>query len=98
MTHCFSIASINIELVYSEIFIVTLFQIGYKGEKGDLITENIVEKDNIIPWHTNKYLFACILMISDTLDMQGGKTLLKTGSGVFKMNPPAKVSLLNSLK
>jgi hypothetical protein len=98
VAHCSSIAGIDIEPVYSEISIVTLFQMGYEGERGDLIAENMVEKDNIIPWHTDKYPFACILMISDTSDMQGGETLLKTGSGVFEMNPPAKVSLLNSLK
>jgi hypothetical protein len=49
VAHCSSIASINIELVYLEIFIVTLFQIRYKGEREDLIAENIIEKDNIIP-------------------------------------------------
>jgi hypothetical protein len=98
VSHCSSIAGINIEPVYSEISIVTLFQIGYEGERGDLTAENIAEKDNIIPWHTNKYPFTCILMISDTSGMQGGGALLKTGSGVFEMNPSAKVSLLNALE
>jgi hypothetical protein len=93
VAHCSSIAGIDIEPVCSEISIVTLFQKGHEGEKGDLIAENMEEKDNIIPWHTDKYPFTCILMISDTLDMQGGETLLKTGSEVFEMNTPAKVSL-----
>jgi hypothetical protein len=42
-----------------------------------LIVEEVQEKDKIISWHKEDYPFACILMLSDTPEMQRGETVLK---------------------
>lgn len=51
------------------------------------------EKDAIVGWHRDSYPFVCVLMMSDTSDMVGGETALRTGTGeIRKVRGPSKVS------
>ncbi|KAG7731263.1 hypothetical protein KL948_003543 [Ogataea haglerorum] len=45
----------------------------------------------VVGWHNDSYPFVCVLMLSDTTEMIGGETLIKTGSGeIVPAAGPAK--------
>lgn len=45
----------------------------------------------IVGWHRDSYPFVCVLMMSDTTDMIGGETALRTGTGeIRKVRGPSK--------
>ncbi|KAG9248311.1 hypothetical protein BJ878DRAFT_476571 [Calycina marina] len=53
----------------------------------------ISEEDEkaIVGWHRDSYPFVCVLMMSDTTNMVGGETALRTGTGeIKKVRGPAK--------
>lgn len=57
------------------------------------------DDDAIVGWHRDSYPFVCVLMMSDTANMVGGETALRTGNGeIKKVRGPSKVShtFLNS--
>jgi hypothetical protein len=61
-----------------------------KNEDGD----EEEEEQAIVGWHRDSYPFVCVLMMSDTTDMVGGETALRTGTGeIKKVRGPSKVSL-----
>ena len=55
----------------------------------------IVEENGkaVVDWHRDSYPFVCVLMMSDTTNMVGGETALRTGTGgVMKVRGPTKVN------
>ena len=42
------------------------------------------DRDPVVGWHRDSYPFVCVLMMSDTTDMIGGETALRTGTGAIK--------------
>lgn len=59
--------------------------------------EMIADDDNkaVVDWHKDSYPFVCVLMMSDTTDMEGGETALRTGTGeIMKVRGPEMVSQL----
>ncbi|GMG56527.1 unnamed protein product [Ambrosiozyma monospora] len=45
----------------------------------------------VVNWHNDSYPFVCVLMLSDTSNMIGGETLIKTPSGdIIAAEGPAK--------
>lgn len=45
----------------------------------------------IVGWHRDSYPFVCVLMMSDTTNMVGGETALRTGTGnIMKVRGPSK--------
>ncbi|KAL3417862.1 hypothetical protein PVAG01_10872 [Phlyctema vagabunda] len=59
-------------------------------ENGEEITPND-DDDAIVGWHRDSYPFVCVLMMSDTTNMVGGETALKTADGtVKKVRGPSK--------
>lgn len=61
------------------------------GDKADY-TEKSMDDDAIVGWHRDSYPFVCVLMMSDTTNMVGGETALRTGTGeIKKVRGPSKV-------
>ena len=59
-------------------------------EKNALLSE---DEEPIVGWHRDSYPFVCVLMMSDTTNMVGGETALRTGTGeIKKVRGPQKVS------
>jgi hypothetical protein len=59
--------------------------------------ESTSEDDDeaIVGWHRDSYPFVCVLMMSDTTNMVGGETALRTGTGdIKKVRGPQKVTQL----
>jgi hypothetical protein len=53
------------------------------------------ERDAVVGWHKDSYPFVCVLMLSDTTDMVGGETAIKTSTGeIKKIKSPQKVSVV----
>jgi len=51
----------------------------------------VTEKDTIVGWHRDSYPFVAVLMMSDTSEMVGGETALRTGTGeIRKVRGPSK--------
>lgn len=49
------------------------------------------EDGAIVGWHRDSYPFVCVLMMSDTTNMIGGETALRTGTGeIKKVRGPSK--------
>ncbi len=62
-------------------------------DKSALISED--DEEAIVGWHRDSYPFVCVLMMSDTTNMVGGETALRTGTGeIKKVRGPQKVSRL----
>lgn len=55
----------------------------YDATKGD-----IVQDDYVVGWHRDSYPMVCVLMLSDTTNMIGGSTSLKTGNGIISVPGP----------
>jgi len=51
-------------------------------DKNALISED--DEEAIVGWHRDSYPFVCVLMMSDTTNMIGGETALRTGTGEIK--------------
>ena len=50
------------------------------------------DENAIVGWHRDSYPFVCVLMMSDTTEMIGGETALRTASGTIKkVRGPTKV-------
>jgi hypothetical protein len=47
-----------------------------------------------VGWHRDDYPYVCVLRLSDTSDMNGGRILLKGGNGILALDPPEMVSLI----
>lgn len=46
----------------------------------------------IVGWHRDSYPFVCVVMLSDTTNMTGGETVLRTGTGdILKIKSPQMV-------
>lgn len=46
----------------------------------------------VTKWHHDSYPFVCVVMMSDTSNMAGGETAIKTGSGeILKVRGPQMV-------
>jgi hypothetical protein len=61
------------------------------GDKEELSGSND-DDDAIVGWHRDSYPFVCVLMMSDTTNMVGGETALRTGTGeIKKVRGPSKV-------
>jgi len=61
------------------------------GDKKDISGSND-DDDAIVGWHRDSYPFVCVLMMSDTTNMVGGETALRTGTGeIKKVRGPSKV-------
>lgn len=62
-------------------------------DKNALISED--DEEAIVGWHRDSYPFVCVLMMSDTTNMIGGETALRTGTGeIKKVRGPSKVSTI----
>ncbi|KAH8815251.1 hypothetical protein F5884DRAFT_666060 [Xylogone sp. PMI_703] len=49
------------------------------------------DESAIVGWHRDSYPFVCVLMMSDTTNMVGGETALRTGTGeIMKVRGPSK--------
>ncbi len=60
------------------------------GNKKD--HKNSDDDGAIVGWHRDSYPFVCVLMMSDTTNMVGGETALRTGTGeIRKVRGPSKV-------
>lgn len=59
--------------------------------------KQVNQSDDDVPvtkWHHDSYPFVCVVMMSDTSQMVGGETAIRTGSGdLMKVRGPAMVSL-----
>ncbi|CZR50692.1 uncharacterized protein PAC_00566 [Phialocephala subalpina] len=50
-----------------------------------------MDDEAIVGWHRDSYPFVCVLMMSDTTNMIGGETALRTGTGeIRKVRGPSK--------
>lgn len=66
--------------------------------KDDYDNKGADDDEAIVGWHRDSYPFVCVLMMSDTTDMVGGETALRTGTGeIKKVRGPSKVSRTLSL-
>ncbi|TVY80386.1 hypothetical protein LSUE1_G003412 [Lachnellula suecica] len=60
------------------------------ADKGDIKSADM-DDDAIVGWHRDSYPFVCVLMMSDTTNMVGGETALRTGTGeIKKVRGPTK--------
>lgn len=58
-----------------------------------MIQDQSMDDEAIVGWHRDSYPFVCVLMMSDTTDMVGGETALRTGTGeIKKVRGPRKAS------
>lgn len=49
----------------------------------------------VTKWHVDSYPFVCVVMMSDTSNMVGGETAIRTGTGeIMKIRGPQMVCLL----
>jgi hypothetical protein len=68
------------------------------GSKQQYDKNALISKDDeeaIVGWHRDSYPFVCVLMMSDTTNMIGGETALRTGTGeIKKVRGPQKVRTL----
>lgn len=65
---------------------------GRDEHKADALIANDDHKP-IVDWHRDSYPFVCVLMMSDTTEMVGGETALRTGTGeILKVRGPSMVS------
>ncbi|KUJ22391.1 uncharacterized protein LY89DRAFT_606913 [Mollisia scopiformis] len=56
-----------------------------------MIQNQGMEEDALVGWHRDSYPFVCVLMMSDTTNMVGGETALRTGTGeIKKVRGPSK--------
>jgi hypothetical protein len=69
--------------------------ISVPGSKDTVDYEALGDEDDthsVVGWHRDSYPFVCVLMMSDTTDMVGGETALKTGTGeIKKVRGPTRV-------
>lgn len=55
--------------------------------------DNSADEMPVTKWHVDSYPFVCVVMMSDTTNMVGGETAVKTGTGeVLKIRGPSMVS------
>ena len=55
--------------------------------------DNTADEMPVTKWHYDSYPFVCVVMMSDTTNMIGGETAVKTGTGeVLKIRGPSMVS------
>jgi hypothetical protein len=47
--------------------------------------------DDLVQWHRDDYPYVCVLMLSDTTQMSGGRIFLRTGSGTILVQDPPKM-------
>ncbi|RFU26732.1 hypothetical protein B7463_g9619, partial [Scytalidium lignicola] len=68
------------------------YEIGHINLSTTKMVENIDDDDSaIVGWHRDSYPFVCVLMMSDTTNMIGGETALRTGTGdIMKVRGPSK--------
>ena len=65
-----------------------------KNDEGILVAED--DGKAVVDWHRDSYPFVCVLMMSDTTEMVGGETALKTGIGdIMKVRGPTMVRQKN---
>lgn len=65
-----------------------------KCDRNTMISED--DEEAIVGWHRDSYPFVCVLMMSDTTNMVGGETALRTGFGdIKKVRGPSRVSRLH---
>ncbi len=84
----------GVDLIYNIDYKIGHINISVPGKKLDSkdLAEN--DKDAVVGWHRDSYPFVCILMLSDTSEMAGGETALKTGTVEIKtVQGPQKVSV-----
>ncbi|KAK6465731.1 hypothetical protein DFJ63DRAFT_310814 [Scheffersomyces coipomensis] len=55
------------------------------------VTKNTEDMPAVVGWHRDSYPFVCVLMLSDTTNMIGGETGLKTGTGEIAVVPGPKL-------
>ncbi|PVH76084.1 hypothetical protein DL98DRAFT_551340 [Cadophora sp. DSE1049] len=56
-----------------------------KVKEGNNNGATTVDEVPVVGWHKDSYPFVCVLMMSDTTDMIGGETALRTGTGEIKL-------------
>lgn len=78
----------GVELVPVMDYEIGHINLSIPGDKTDYGND---EDGAIVGWHRDSYPFVCVLMMSDTTDMIGGETALRTGTGeIKKVRGPSK--------
>ncbi|TVY14862.1 hypothetical protein LARI1_G006696 [Lachnellula arida] len=81
----------GIELVPVIDYEIAHINLSVPGDKKELAEGTNDDDDAIVGWHRDSYPFVCVLMMSDTTNMVGGETALKTGTGeIRKVRGPSK--------
>lgn len=78
----------DVELVPVMDYEIGHINLSIPGDKTDSDND---DDGAIVGWHRDSYPFVCVLMMSDTTDMIGGETALRTGTGeIRKVRGPSK--------
>jgi len=82
----------GVELVPVIDYEIAHINLSVPADKEELAHSTNDDDEAIVGWHRDSYPFVCVLMMSDTTNMVGGETALRTGTGeIKKVRGPSKV-------